>query len=187
MLRLATFAKEHAISLHPTQKSTDEKSGPSDLPDPGKTFEVPRGPEMHDPVDHEPEITEEDFFYALAARDLKQAASVLRSLRGLGQEAAEILADLLEGDPEQDEWFQEGFPYRFELRRWRPGKPANPLKHGLGKATLENKIIEKINEKLKTENKVHLAVAAVADETNRSRSTVWSVWSKHKNKTPPNS
>ena len=135
---------------------------------------------MDKPIDDELGITEDDFFYALAARDLKQAAAVLRSLGGLSQEAAAILADLLEGNPKQAKWFQEYFPYCFALRRWRPGKPANPLKH---EASLKNKI----TEKLKTEKKVYLAIAAVAKETNLSPSTLWSIWSKYKNKTPPNS
>ncbi len=47
-----------------------------------------------------------------------------------------------------------------ELRRWRPGKPANRLKRGLGQAMLRNKIIEKISEKLKTEKKVNIARVA---------------------------
>jgi hypothetical protein len=78
---------------------------------------------MDEPADNESERTEEsgptedDFFYALAARDLKQAAAVLRSLGELGREASEILADLLEGNPRQEDFF----PYCFELRRWRPG------------------------------------------------------------------
>jgi len=137
---------------------------------------------MDKPMDDEPGITEDDFFYALAARDLKQAAAVLRSLGVLSEEATAIVADLLEGNPKQEKWFQEWFPYCFALRRWRPGKPANPLKHGLGEAMLKNKI----TEKLKTEKKVHLAIAAVANETNLSLSKLWSIWS-YKNKTPPNS
>jgi hypothetical protein len=176
------LGKVRAMSLHPTQKSPDHESGPCDLPNQKQTSEVSGDAEMHEPVDDEPEITEADFFYALAARDLKQAAAVLRSLGGFGPKATEILADLLEGNPKQEEWFQKWFPYCFVLRRWRPGKPANPFKHGLGEAMLRNKI----TEKLKIEKKVHLAIAAVAKETNLSPSTLWSVWS-YKNKTPPNS
>ena len=170
------------MKLYPPKKS-DHESGPCNLPNQKQTSEVSGDAEMHEPVDAEPEITEADFFYALAARDLQQAAAVLRSLGGLSREAAEILADLLEGNPKQEKWFQEWFPYCFALRRWRPGKPANPLKHGLGEAMLKNKI----TEKLKTEKKVHLAIAAVAKEINLSLSTLWSVWSRGNNKTPPNS
>jgi hypothetical protein len=45
----------------------------------------------------------------------------------------------------------------------------------------------RIAEKLKAEKKVHLAITAVAAETNLSPSKLWSVWSRYKNKTPPNS
>ena len=76
---------------------------------------------MNDPSHPEPEITEDDFFAALAAGDAKRAAEVLRSLKELGQGAVETLADLLEGDPVQ----QNFFPYRLELRRWGPGRPRN--------------------------------------------------------------
>ena len=70
----------------------------------------PSTKEFPDDLPSESGPTEDDFFYALAAGDLQQAAAVLRSLGGLGPEAAEILADLLEGNPKQEEWFQEHFP-----------------------------------------------------------------------------
>jgi hypothetical protein len=63
------------------------------------------------------------------------------------------------------------------------GKPVNRFKRGLGEAMLRNRIAEK----LKAEKKVHLAITAVAAETNLSPSKLWSVWSRYKNKTPPNS
>jgi hypothetical protein len=118
--------------MRPTQKSPGQESGPSDLPNKKTNVQGPGDAEMDEPVDEQPEITEDDFFYALAARDLKQAAAVLRSLGGLSREASENLADLLEGNPKQEKEFQEWFPYRFELRRWRPGKPASLLAILLG-------------------------------------------------------
>ena len=133
---------------------------------------------MNDPSHPEPEITEDDFFAALAAGDAKRAAEVLRSLKELGQGAVETLADLLEGDPVQ----QNFFPYRLELRRWGPGRARNFL----GRELSRFKLRRMINEKLKTEKKVYLAVAAVAKQTHLGPSTVWDAWGRTK-KTPPKS
>ena len=107
------------MNLYPPQKSPDHESGPCDLPNQKQTYDVQGDAEMHAPGDNEPEIAEADFFYALAAPDLQRAAAVLRSLEGLSQEAAAILADLLEGNPKQEEWFQECFPYRFHKQKDR--------------------------------------------------------------------
>jgi hypothetical protein len=71
------------MNLYPPQKSPDHESGPCDLPNQKQTSDVQGDAEMHEPGDDEPEITEADFFYALAARNLQQAAAVLRSLGGL--------------------------------------------------------------------------------------------------------
>jgi hypothetical protein len=132
--------------------------------------------EMNESSDEELELTEDDFFAALAAGNGEQAANVLRSLGGLGPAASEVLADLLEANPRQEDFFL----YRLALRRWRPGRPRN-LARGFKGYSLRLMI----REKLKTEKKVHLAIAAVAKETQLSPATVWAAWGSSKKKTTP--
>jgi hypothetical protein len=49
--------------MHPTQKSPGQESGPSDLPNKKTNVQGPGDAEMDEPVDEQPEITEDDFFY----------------------------------------------------------------------------------------------------------------------------
>src|SRR5262245_34796188 len=147
---------EHTMTLPLTQKplphaAPQHDSDPSDLPDQQQTGQGESHAEMLKPAD-EREITEDDFFDALMAGDLQEAAAVLRTLRELSGEAAEVLADLLEGNPDQEDYF----PYRFALRRWRPGRPTNRLQREARQFRLRRKVYEK----LESEKKVHRAIAA---------------------------
>src|SRR5262245_49328066 len=168
---------EHTMTLPLTQKplphaAPQHDSDPCDLPDQQQTGQGRSHAQIEAGSD-EREITEDDFFYALIAGDLHQAAVVLRTLGGVSGGAAELLADLLEGNPYQEDYF----PYRFALSRWRPGRSTNRLQRGARRFLLRLKV----SEKLKTEKKVHLAVAAVAVETKLRPSTVWSALSRDKN------
>jgi hypothetical protein len=74
----------------------------------------------------EDQTSENRLIEALDRGDAAKAAAILREADALSKRVREALADMLDGDPNTDEYLRKVYPYRLLLTRW-PGKGRPPL------------------------------------------------------------
>jgi hypothetical protein len=69
----------------------------------------------------EDQTSEDRLIEALDRGDAAKAAAILRGLDALSKRVREALADMLDGDPNTNEYLRKMYPHHLQLTRW-PGK-----------------------------------------------------------------
>jgi hypothetical protein len=116
-----------------------------------------------------PTATSDEFFEALAKGNMAAAADVLLCLDGLGRPDLELLSALMRDGP-ISKTFNGLFPFHIELKRRRPGNPADWVE----KKSRNFLIVHAVREaEAKLGKKREAAVAEVMKRFKISRSEVF--------------
>ena len=112
-------------------------------------------------LDGEDDQTSDDrLIEAFDRGDAAKAAALLREFDALSKRVREALADMLDGDPNTDEYLRKIYPYRLILTRW-PGRrrPRRSILHLRDDMELHRQVTRVVREKKMSKTRAFEEVA----------------------------